>query len=792
MRCILFTLSILFLASSAFTQPLQFIDKNDSLKARSIAVTSDDFGAWFAAVVREDSSLFLLQFNYCGAVEQSHHVDLGGQKVSQVQVHHLGQRKYLVAAVLHDGGRSRILVFYTSNAIISSAKTITAPGGGLLYRNPMISVLDPDRILLGFEYANTSGKMSSRVVSLDQNLNTRWTRHLSDSSNLKWILMSRRDAFLVADGVQVRKYDTTGANIWTRTFPRQAMVYNSVLHDDSLVIFATDYLDPIPDTGVVKRVKYKQIIALHEDGDFKWESDRIRSIKMPGTLNEYNNRLFFNARKQVVFHGVDTLTGDSIPVLIAHRLNESGKVSESVYIPAGDTIRDYMAGLINDGNVGICAVLGNDVSGKGFLNIKASQKLDACDTTHFSILLRGFSTMHADSLYRAGDSISLVQAKSLTAVEEAFTLNRVCEKFDLQDSDIPTPLCKGDSVFLAGIQFPNAKYEWSNGSMEPGTWVKTAGKYSVKIDYCGKTATITYDVFYKMFPDVVWPDIEECNYPRRLFADRPNATYKWASGETSSFIDVSGPGTYVVSVTECQFTYKMTFTVKLPTFPNEFKHFNMCSYPDTIYAYQAPGATYLWDDGSTRGSRAISRPGNYSVTVMYCMSTFTQNFEISKLENFNLPISDSCSAFPLVLAVSKPKSSDKVKWSTGQTTDTIQVSKAGVYRATVGECDEQFTVSVKEEKILDFPNVFSPTSEIKENKVFLPYFKDASEITEYKLVVFNRWGQKVFESNKLAEGWDGNFEGNPSPIDTYTYYAEYNRGGCSDRTRVKGSVSLLR
>ncbi len=792
MRFILFILFSWLLVGSNFAQPLQFIDKNDSLKARSIAVTTDDFGAWFAAIIREDSSLFLLQFNYCGAVEQSHHLDLGGQKISQVQVQHLGQRKYLISGVLHDGGRSSILVFYTSNAIISASKIITAPGGSLHYQNPMISVLDPDRILLGFEYLNASGKMSSRVVSLDRNLNPRWTRHLSDDSKLKWILMSRRDAFLVGDGVQIRKYDTLGTNTWTRTFPRQAMVSNSVLHNDSLVVFATDYLDPIPDTGVIKRVKYKQVIAVHEDGNFKWESDRIRSMKMPGTLVEYNNRLFFNSRKQIVFHGVDTLTGDSIPVLIAHRLSETGKVTESVYIPAGDTIRDYMAGLINDGNVGMCAILGNDSIGKGFLNIKASQKLDACDTTHFGVLLRGFSTMLPDSNRRATDSVSLTQPKTFTAVVEGFNLNRVCEKFDLQDSDIPTPLCKGDSVFLAGIQFPNAKYEWSNGSMEPGTWVKTAGKYSVKINYCGKTATITYDVFYKSFSDVVWPDIEECNYPRRLFADRPNASYKWASGDTTSFLDVTGPGTYVVSITECQVTYKMTFNVKLPTFPNEFKRFNICSYPDTIYAYQAPGASYLWDDGSTKSSRPITKPGSYSVTVMYCMSTFTQNFEISKLENFNVPISDSCSAFPLPLAVTKPKGTEPVKWSTGQTSDTIQVSKAGVYIATVGECEEKFTVTVKEEKILDFPNVFSPSSEIKENKVFLPYFKDATEITEYKLVIFNRWGQKVFESNKLAEGWDGNFEGNPAPIDTYTYYAEYHRGGCSDMSRIKGSVSLLR
>ncbi len=81
-------------------------------------------------------------------------------------------------------------------------------------------------------------------------------------------------------------------------------------------------------------------------------------------------------------------------------------------------------------------------------------------------------------------------------------------------------------------------------------------------------------------------------------------------------------------------------------------------------------------------------------------------------------------------------------WSTGQTTDTIQAPRPGIYSAQVGDCIQNFTVGVKEEKILHFPNVFVPGSQVKENTVFKPYFKDVSTITTYQLVVYESLGSK--------------------------------------------------
>jgi gliding motility-associated-like protein len=64
-------------------------------------------------------------------------------------------------------------------------------------------------------------------------------------------------------------------------------------------------------------------------------------------------------------------------------------------------------------------------------------------------------------------------------------------------------------------------------------------------------------------------------------------------------------------------------------------------------------------------------------------------------------------------------------------------------------------------------------------------------ISKLTFRIYNRWGQKVFESNDVNIGWDGTYKGNPQPMDVYAYTveAEY-----FDGTKVakKGDITLIR
>lgn len=85
------------------------------------------------------------------------------------------------------------------------------------------------------------------------------------------------------------------------------------------------------------------------------------------------------------------------------------------------------------------------------------------------------------------------------------------------------------------------------------------------------------------------------------------------------------------------------------------------------------------------------------------------------------------------------------------------------------------------------PNAFNPSSSNPENRIFRVY----GSIQTMQLMVFNQWGEKVFESNTPTPGWDGTFKGKPVPSGVYIYVLRYT---LIDGTQgeKKGSLSLMR
>ena len=92
-----------------------------------------------------------------------------------------------------------------------------------------------------------------------------------------------------------------------------------------------------------------------------------------------------------------------------------------------------------------------------------------------------------------------------------------------------------------------------------------------------------------------------------------------------------------------------------------------------------------------------------------------------------------------------------------------------------------------QEPHLFVPSAFTPGGK---NNIFKPeyIFVDAKN---YFFVVFNRWGQKVYESRVPGEGWDGEFDGKIAPEGTYVYTVRI-FGTNGQEIEKSGSVTLLR
>jgi gliding motility-associated-like protein len=95
-----------------------------------------------------------------------------------------------------------------------------------------------------------------------------------------------------------------------------------------------------------------------------------------------------------------------------------------------------------------------------------------------------------------------------------------------------------------------------------------------------------------------------------------------------------------------------------------------------------------------------------------------------------------------------------------------------------------------EEKIT-IPNAFSP-NEDGQNDLYLIRDEDANIIESLDLQIFNRWGQKVFETKDKAKGWDGYFQGKLLNTAVFDYHLTIGCIGGEKTFFKKGDITLVR
>ncbi len=92
-----------------------------------------------------------------------------------------------------------------------------------------------------------------------------------------------------------------------------------------------------------------------------------------------------------------------------------------------------------------------------------------------------------------------------------------------------------------------------------------------------------------------------------------------------------------------------------------------------------------------------------------------------------------------------------------------------------------------EEPFVFFPTGFSPNGDGENDQLQL----ESRFVEEVYWAIYNRWGQKIFETDEPDGAWDGTFKGEPQPAETYGYYLRVRCLG-GTVTEKKGNVTLLR
>jgi gliding motility-associated-like protein len=237
------------------------------------------------------------------------------------------------------------------------------------------------------------------------------------------------------------------------------------------------------------------------------------------------------------------------------------------------------------------------------------------------------------------------------------------------------------------------------------------------------------------------------------------------------------------------------------------------------------GDTYEWDfgDGNTSTEREPSHiftePGYYNVSLTVTgdggVRHYFRVFQVFENPEADFVIAPREVMLPdaRVHMYSKSRLASQYVWDLGDgtirtTRDVVHTYTAmGEYRVTLTVFSEYGCEDTKSEYPavwvkgggrIRFPNAFVPSKlgpnggvydEVDfKNEVFHPV---TEAVVEYRLLIFNRWGEQIFQSDDIKIGWDGYYNGKLCSQDVYVWRAigKYSNGKTFD---LRGNVSLLR
>ncbi|MEO5585802.1 MAG: gliding motility-associated C-terminal domain-containing protein [Flavobacteriales bacterium] len=232
------------------------------------------------------------------------------------------------------------------------------------------------------------------------------------------------------------------------------------------------------------------------------------------------------------------------------------------------------------------------------------------------------------------------------------------------------------------------------------------------------------------------------------------------------------------------------------------------AWPDTLICAGSPvtlhasgGTTYAWSPVPSATDSLRLDPaaaGTYSVTItnalgctasaqvqvdLHPAATVTAGYETS----IDYGESTMLHAYGLGTFIWSPDSSLSCSTCAYPIASPLTTTTYVVEITDTNGCKATDRVTIFFRGTLFVPNTFTPNGDGVNDR----FYALSSEVSELRLLVFNRWGEQIFSTDQLDGAWDGTFKGKESPIDTYVWRVDYTETNGTDRT-VYGHVNLVR
>ncbi|MBI3509645.1 MAG: PKD domain-containing protein [Bacteroidetes bacterium] len=301
-------------------------------------------------------------------------------------------------------------------------------------------------------------------------------------------------------------------------------------------------------------------------------------------------------------------------------------------------------------------------------------------------------------------------------------------------------------------------------------------------------------------------------------------SYNWQPGNGSTanfFVTPASTTTYTLTVTDangCTGTDFVTITVNtcsVPTAALTISNANICEGTCINFTDNSAGTPTSWNwsfPGATPASSTVQNPtgicyntpGNYNVTLIVTNAFGSDTLTMVNAVSVGTQPTVNAGAYVTIAIgnstqLSATGGAGSYSWSpptglsdanipnpvaspTVTTTYTVTFTDANGCTAT-----DTVTVNVEVAYAIFIPTAFSPNGDGSNDVLYVR----GAGIKLLDFVVYDRFGEKVFESMKIDDGWDGSFRGEPMNSGIYVYYVKADFYNNTSQV-LKGDVSLVR
>lgn len=324
----------------------------------------------------------------------------------------------------------------------------------------------------------------------------------------------------------------------------------------------------------------------------------------------------------------------------------------------------------------------------------------------------------------------------------------------------------------------------------PGSYTVTA--YAT---YCNRQDTLTKQITITGQPNHSGlKDTTLCTGETYLaeHAGISGMRYRWWDNDSIPQKSISQSGWYWLETSNACYSRVDSFYVNFEQPPQTGlpADTSLCA-GDVLYLAPQPGNyRWHWNDGDSL-PKTITQAGQYILIANNSCGSFPFTVQVHERQppQFSTPSDTTLCEGQVIRVELDEQYQTNYQWQDGNIERIRLLSDSGFYSVTgsnpCGSSSGSFSIQTEDCACnIYIPNAFTPNGDGL-NDVFS--LASRCEMQQFELSIYNRWGEKVFQSQQLNHYWDGRIQGKLAPPGNYVYVLFYHREGLGPR-RTSGNV----